>query len=73
MVIGGAAAIVKKEEVVDMEDKMNVDGNGDGVIGHGPEVLKTEEFWSDLRGYLVQRLKDEQEGDRLVKVFKAAV
>jgi hypothetical protein len=66
MVIGGAAAIQKNEGVV---DKMDVEVG----IGHGDEILKTEEFWTDLRGFLVQRLKDEAEGDRLVKAFRNAV
>lgn len=64
MVIGGAAAIKKGvEETEPME----------GVMGQGGEVLKTEEFWSDLKGFLVQRLKDENEGERVWGVFKAAV
>jgi hypothetical protein len=66
MVIGGAAAVQRKEEAV---DKMDAEVG----IGHGEEVLKTEEFWADLRGFLMQRLKDEVAGDRLVKVFRNAV
>jgi ubiquitin-like protein 4 len=38
----------------------------------GKEVLATEEFWDDLRGFLVQRLKDEDEGERLASVFRKA-
>jgi ubiquitin-like protein 4 len=70
MVIGGAAAIQRKEGASPAaEDKMDIDfGNK-----HGEEVLKTEAFWADLRGFLVQRLKDEGEGDRLVNVFRNAV
>lgn len=64
MVIGGAAAIKKDvEETEPME----------GVMGNGDEVLKTDAFWSDLKGFLVQRLKDEKEGERVWGVFKAAV
>ncbi|EHL00620.1 hypothetical protein M7I_3508 [Glarea lozoyensis 74030] len=66
MVIGGAAAVEKKD---DPADKMDVEIG----IGHGDEILKTEEFWADLRGFLVQRLKDEAQGDRLVKAFRAVV
>jgi hypothetical protein len=65
MVIGGAAAIQKNEEEV---DKMDVEVG----MGHGEEILKTEEFWADLRGFLVQRLKDEAEGDKLIKAFRSA-
>ncbi|KAH7051181.1 cell-cycle control medial ring component [Macrophomina phaseolina] len=36
------------------------------------EVLRTDEFWADLKGFLVQRLKDEGEGGRLAGVFREA-
>jgi hypothetical protein len=65
MVIGGANA-VKKEEKGDGEPM-------EGVIGKGGEVLKTEEFWEDLKGFLVQRLKDEGEGERVWGVFRGAI
>jgi len=64
MVIGGAAAAVKREEEVEPK----VVG-----VGSGGEVLKTEEFWEDLKGFLVQRLKDEGEGERVWGVFRKAV
>jgi hypothetical protein len=35
-------------------------------------VLQTEEFWTDLKGYLVQRLKDEKKGERVWAVCKEA-
>jgi hypothetical protein len=38
----------------------------------GKEVLATEEFWSDLKGFLTQRLKDEAEGERVLGVFRKA-
>jgi len=38
----------------------------------GKEILATEEFWTDLKGFLVQRLKDEKEGNRLVGIFRKA-
>ena len=38
----------------------------------GKEVLETEQFWSDLKGFLVQRIKDEKEGERLAGVFRKA-
>ena len=71
MVIGGAAAVVKKkeEEGANEGEAMEMDG----VIGRGGEVLKTEEFWGDLKGFLVQRLKDEGEGERVWGVFRAAL
>jgi ubiquitin-like protein 4 len=65
MVIGGAAGVVKREEV---EVEPKVVG-----VGSGGELLKTEEFWGDLRAFLVQRLKDEGEGERVWGVFRKAV
>ncbi|KAF2208763.1 hypothetical protein CERZMDRAFT_48744 [Cercospora zeae-maydis SCOH1-5] len=35
-------------------------------------ILQTEEFWTDLQGFLSQRLRDEQEGGRLATVFREA-
>jgi len=63
MIIGGAA-IVKKDEDETM-----------APVAQGPsgiEVLRTEEFWVDLKGFLTQRLRNEQEGDKLLEVFKKA-
>jgi len=36
------------------------------------DMLKTDDFWSDLESFLVQRLKDESEGERLLTIFKKA-
>lgn len=38
----------------------------------GAEVLKQNEFWDDLQGFLEQRLRDEGEAGRLRKVFEGA-
>jgi hypothetical protein len=38
----------------------------------GKDILATEEFWTDLKGFLVQRLKDEKEGERLADIFREA-
>jgi hypothetical protein len=65
MVIGGAAAL-KGKEGEEIEPRVAV-----GLSGS--EVLKTDEFWTDLRGFLLQRLKDEAEADRVSTVFKKAV
>lgn len=64
MVIGGAAAMKEREEEV--EPKVAAMGTS------GKEVLETEAFWMDLRGFLVQRLKDEGEGERVSVVFRKA-
>jgi len=69
MVIGGAASLKAAEE----EKEPKIDGGADGVTGEGKSVLATDEFWRDLKGFLVQRLKDEREGDRVWGVFKEAI
>lgn len=35
-------------------------------------MLKTDEFWSDLQGFLSQRLRDEKQGEKLSKIFREA-
>lgn len=70
MVIGGAAAITKgKADEMEVETEAAVPAAGIS----GKDVLATEEFWGDLKGFLVQRLKDEKEGERVWSLFKGAV
>jgi hypothetical protein len=38
----------------------------------GKEVVATEEFWGDLKNFVLQRTKDEAESERLVSVFRGA-
>lgn len=38
----------------------------------GKEVVDTEEFWGDLKNFVMQRTKDEAEAERLTKVFRGA-
>ena len=35
-------------------------------------ILQSEQFWTDLKGFLVQRLRDPTEGERLAGVFREA-
>jgi hypothetical protein len=56
----------KKEEIKDIKAPVAVGASG-------KELLGTVEFWDDLKGFLVQRLKDEKEGERLAKLFKQTV
>jgi hypothetical protein len=63
MVIGGAAAIqpdvgTAEEEVV--------------AKASGWDALTTDAFWTDLRGFLEQRLKDETAAADLGRVFKSS-
>lgn len=36
------------------------------------EILKSDAFWTDLSGFLVQRLRDEEEGRRLADLCREA-
>lgn len=38
----------------------------------GKEVVASEEFWEDLKGFVMQRTRDEKEGERLVGLFRSA-
>lgn len=50
----------------------NVGGSAAAQGPSGTEMLRTEEFWGDLKGFLAQRLRDEAEGERLAGVFRGA-
>ena len=70
------------------EDKMEVDSQApapesekaqaeaeskpDAQASSAREILKTDEFWSDLKGFLGQRLRDEGEGQKVVTLFREA-
>ena len=38
----------------------------------GEALLKTEEFWEDLKGFLAQRLKDQKMSEQLSGIFRKA-
>ncbi|KAH9872863.1 hypothetical protein J1614_005257 [Plenodomus biglobosus] len=38
----------------------------------GKEVVATDEFWSDLNNFMLQRTKDQAESERLLGLFKKA-
>lgn len=59
MVVGGAAAVRGGEEEVLPPVASVEEGMGD-------------EFWTDLKGFLVQRLKSQEVGEKAVGVFKKA-
>ncbi|KAL3421290.1 hypothetical protein PVAG01_07735 [Phlyctema vagabunda] len=64
MVLGGAAAVTKEEPA---------DATAPVAQGQsGKEALVTEEFWSDLKGFLTQRLRDEKQADKAYDIFKGA-
>lgn len=50
-------------------------GNGSTPVAQGlsgDSVLATEEFWLDLKGYLTQRLRDEEKAESVWRSFKQA-
>lgn len=60
MVIGGASATVVKP------------GNEEAQQGlSGTDVLLTEEFWDDLKSFLLQRTRDEQVAAELMSTFQS--
>jgi len=66
MVMGGAAS-VKKPGSSEKEIEAPVAQGPSGA-----EVLAGGEFWDDLKGYLVQRLRDEEQAHKVFGVFKKA-
>ena len=83
MVMGGATAGVASPSVespaespaavAPSESEKGLAGTGAAAVGpSGKEVVATDEFWGDLKNFVLQRIKDEQEGERLVGVFKKA-
>ena len=68
-----AVAVPDSRSPAPESEKANVEAE---QAGHAEttaqEVLRTEEFWADLKGFLAQRLRDEEEGEKLGRVFKEA-
>ena len=77
VMIMGAAAVAMGAEGGQGEGKKDGDGDGDtaaGPVAQGPsgdEVLESEDFWDDLKGFLSQRLKDEGKAKEVVEVFRS--
>lgn len=62
MVMGGAAATAIKPDA-----KAEV---AQGLSG--TDVLQTQDFWDDLNGFLLQRIRDEQLAGELTNTFQQA-
>lgn len=61
MIIGGATNMKRDDDTLPM------------LAGtSGTQSLETESFWRDLRGFLTQRLDDQDEGERVLEIFKNA-
>lgn len=67
MVIGGAAS-VGTGGPGRLEEQLP----SAAVGASGKEVFGTEAFWTDLRGFLEQRVKDAGEGERAAALFREA-
>jgi len=68
MVMGGAGAMAKTGQPA-------AAGAADSSTAQGPsgrEVVESEAFWNDLRGFLLQRVRDEKQVDELFSTFLRA-
>ena len=80
MVMGGAAAaaaspVQSPPAVAPGEADKGLGSQATAPVAQGPsgkEVVAGDQFWEDLKGFVVQRIRDEREGERLVGVFKGA-
>ncbi|KAF2446526.1 hypothetical protein P171DRAFT_385518 [Karstenula rhodostoma CBS 690.94] len=85
MVLGGAVAtpVQSPPAVAPGEEEKGLAGATAGEVvkertempgAQGPsgKAVVNEEFWEDLKGFVVQRIRDENEGERMVSVFKSA-
>lgn len=48
-------------------------GANSGSVSHGPsgeEILRSEKFWGDLKGFLLQRVRDEEKAAEALNVFR---
>ena len=53
-------------------EKAQLEAQSKAVASSASEILQTEEFWTDLKGFLAQRLRDQSEGEKLAGVFREA-
>jgi hypothetical protein len=50
----------------------SADGGSAAQGPSGKEVVATDEFWSDMKHFIMQRTRDEVEAERLAKLFRGA-
>lgn len=82
MIIGGAATVpsskpteeaaspARADDATPMEGVEKIKSPAPTQGPNSEEILQTEEFWGDLKGFLEQRLKDESEAGRLQELFR---
>ena len=68
MVMGGAAAAAVKSEPAGA----TAGGSRTAQGPSGRDVVEGEAFWNDLRGFLLQRVRDEKQVDELFSMFLRA-
>ncbi|KAJ4150811.1 hypothetical protein LMH87_011544 [Akanthomyces muscarius] len=71
MVVGGAAAVLQQQQPMDVDDEGR---RSDRVrtAKKGEAAVEQDQFWEDLNGFLMQRVKDEDTAAELTTVFKNA-
>ncbi|KAL3490952.1 cell-cycle control medial ring component [Aspergillus germanicus] len=69
MVMGGARVAQAERQTQEAAASGGETTKKPAVGPSGEEVLVTEQFWDDLQGYLMQRLKDEELAKKLRVVF----
>ena len=83
MVMGGATAtftagtsVTSPPAVAPSEAEKGLGGGGGSTpVAQGPsgkEVVATDDFWADLKNFVMQRTRDEAEAERLAGIFKKA-
>ena len=68
MVIGGLAAVEARGESANTSTSAAPVAQGES----GEDVLVTDGFWNDLRGFLEQRVRNTQVAERAEGVFREA-
>jgi hypothetical protein len=80
MVLGGAVATpvqsppasAPAEDEKGLASALESKTDTPGAQGPSGKAVVNEDFWEDLQGFVVQRIRDEKEGERMVGVFKSA-
>lgn len=71
MIMGGAKAVAG-EAGKETHEAPSSSSPKPAVGPSGEAVVETDAFWSDLEGYLEQRVKDVEEAQKLTMLFKGA-
>ncbi|PKS09711.1 hypothetical protein jhhlp_004332 [Lomentospora prolificans] len=70
MVMGGAASLKPVAAAAGATTvPMPVPGP-DGSNAEARQIVESPQFWTDLQGFLIQRVKDEKTGEELATLFK---